>query len=68
MPKDGKTPLLLEEVVKESKMIQEEIQYLLNQVLCVQVSSACLCYFYRGKCNIIDRIIISLGIPSFLKY
>jgi len=32
MPNDDEVPFLLEEIVKESKLIQEEILFMLNQV------------------------------------
>lgn len=32
MPNDNEVPLLLEEIVKEGKIVQEEILFMLNQV------------------------------------
>lgn len=32
MPNDNEVPLLLEEMVSESKIVQEEILFMLNQV------------------------------------
>jgi hypothetical protein len=32
MPNDDEVPVLLEEIVKESKLVQDEILFMLNQV------------------------------------